>query len=102
AAAAPAIHLVSLHDALPIFGDWGRVMVAMRFTPVAPQQGQVQVPVGNRRLPRLQPGNSSRRKRNRAGARRNAQTFLRTAIADVRSEEHTSELQSRENLVCRL
>src|SRR5690606_40664179 len=26
----------------------------------------------------------------------------RSAIANVRSEEHTSELQSRENLVCRL
>src|SRR5436309_7012031 len=25
-----------------------------------------------------------------------------TALAEVRSEEHTSELQSRENLVCRL
>src|SRR5690606_40717150 len=27
---------------------------------------------------------------------------LRFLIGDVRSEEHTSELQSRENLVCRL
>src|SRR5690606_39921011 len=27
---------------------------------------------------------------------------LLVAVADIRSEEHTSELQSRENLVCRL
>src|SRR5690606_40601400 len=27
---------------------------------------------------------------------------LRSAVAEARSEEHTSELQSRENLVCRL
>src|SRR5690606_40808950 len=27
---------------------------------------------------------------------------VRHRLADVRSEEHTSELQSRENLVCRL
>src|SRR5690606_39567245 len=29
-------------------------------------------------------------------------TMLRTQITGPRSEEHTSELQSRENLVCRL
>src|SRR5690606_28674910 len=28
-------------------------------------------------------------------------TFMRDALVDRRSEEHTSELQSRENLVCR-
>src|SRR5207302_11118808 len=30
------------------------------------------------------------------------QPLLRGAVRDERSEEHTSELQSRENLVCRL
>src|SRR5690606_21643090 len=31
-----------------------------------------------------------------------AATSVRNALAEARSEEHTSELQSRENLVCRL
>src|SRR5256886_9133730 len=31
-----------------------------------------------------------------------AQTDLNKAIAELRSEEHTSELQSQSNLVCRL
>src|SRR5690606_42042816 len=29
-------------------------------------------------------------------------TWIKTVVARTRSEEHTSELQSRENLVCRL
>src|SRR5207302_8609807 len=48
--------------------------------------------------PRTQPtaGTTSRR------ARANSLPFRVPAIGCVRSEEHTSELQSRENLVCRL
>src|SRR5690606_39412067 len=34
--------------------------------------------------------------------RRNRDTLIETALRMLRSEEHTSELQSRENLVCRL
>src|SRR5436309_6031068 len=34
--------------------------------------------------------------------RGSTQTSRRFLVVDIRSEEHTSELQSRENLVCRL
>src|SRR5258707_2865351 len=36
------------------------------------------------------------------GARRNAHWLAKRVIAHARSEEHTSELQSRQYLVCRL
>src|SRR5207302_10939521 len=38
----------------------------------------------------------------RYAAARIVGSYAGTAVATVRSEEHTSELQSRENLVCRL
>src|SRR5690606_41953336 len=54
-------------------------------------------------------GGGARRRGPRAGARRpprrpdrRARPRLRAGAAVPRSEEHTSELQSRENLVCRL
>src|SRR3712207_9091074 len=70
------IYTLSLHAALPI--SRGRAAAAPR-TGRAP-----------RRLPR--PRNRTGRRRRRAATR------LRCA----RSEEHTSELQSRQYLVCRL
>src|SRR5690606_39563940 len=73
---APArMHALSLHDALPISGG----------------------PPGRR-----QPAARTRRPtRGRSGADRRP-AARRTHDREVRSEEHTSELQSRENLVCRL
>src|SRR5690606_41777944 len=72
------LYTLSLHDALPIYGDHRRGRsgesggaAAARPDPGADGGGQLR--------PR-QPGDRLRR----------------------RSEEHTSELQSRENLVCRL
>src|SRR5690606_31740726 len=38
----------------------------------------------------------------RAHAKRHHFEFSLGSLTDIRSEEHTSELQSRENLVCRL
>src|SRR3712207_8447900 len=42
------------------------------------------------------------RRRRRPGGAAAGQLLLRDAHADPRSEEHTSELQSRQYLVCRL
>src|SRR5690606_41790837 len=66
------IYTLSLHDALPIFGAIGRVMF----------KGPRQLDELNQRINSLE----------------NEVAFYKRE----RSEEHTSELQSRENLVCRL
>src|SRR5205085_4581204 len=42
----------------------------------------------------------ARRERDQAGGGQH-ETFHRTSFASTRSEEHTSELQSQSNLVCR-
>src|SRR5690606_41672977 len=87
---APEIYTLSLHDALPISGN----------------------PGGER--PERAPGESVRpRVRGRhhrfrrgadgtAGAKVHRLRRERSSDIGPRSEEHTSELQSRENLVCRL
>src|SRR5688500_14919177 len=76
----PMIFTLSLHDALPIFAGGGAHPLAQR--PVAQQRlgavGQVRRVAGLRHL---------------AGHPR---------LDEIRSEEHTSELQSPCNLVCRL
>src|SRR5690606_40603105 len=82
--AAPAISTLSLHDALPILrpAELQHAFLGVRQQHVHP------VPLG-------------------VVARRVRITRLpvvehRDVLVAVRSEEHTSELQSRENLVCRL
>src|SRR5687768_18070923 len=77
------IYTLSLHDALPISHAGGR----------------------GRGGARLAAGSGARR----AGRRRRLHALARRAVgladrlgAGVRSEEHTSELQSRLHLVCRL
>src|SRR5690606_39810791 len=47
-------------------------------------------------------GDPGRGRRARSRARRGAEARARGGGGQLRSEEHTSELQSRENLVCRL
>src|SRR2546430_10274254 len=70
------IYTLSLHDALPI---WPR----------------------GRRRSRARPC-GSRARAPLAGARRGRARIRRRTRGDPRSEEHTSELQSQSNLVCRL
>src|SRR5690606_41550151 len=80
APAAPAIYPLSLHDALPICTLAGR-----DGRDVLPLQGRDDVPLpraGRQLLLEVPPEEG--------------------AVERERSEEHTSELQSRENLVCRL
>src|SRR5688572_30854445 len=73
ATATTEIYTLSLHDALPIYGN-------------APEDGRDQ----ERALPR------------RRGPDRGGDGRARAGVAGLRSEEHTSELQSQSNLVCRL
>src|SRR5438034_7921245 len=82
----PAIYTLSLHDALPIFQRRGRPLA--RPTSQHPRPADLPFSLG---VPR---GSSQRF----AGR-------LRTPAPwpdDLRSEEHTSELQSHSDLVCRL
>src|SRR2546422_3880341 len=77
--ATPEIYTLSLHDALPI-SSVHRFMAG----PLLPERQR-------EHLPRLATGTS------REGDRR-----IATPHRSLRSEEHTSELQSRLHLVCRL
>src|SRR5690606_41444607 len=94
---APSIHTLSLHDALPI----SRV-VELQDQPVDADQHQdvshagigndgeeLAAPVGFQRVQGI-------------GLQRQAPGFAVQGNLAPRSEEHTSELQSREKLVCRL
>src|SRR5690606_41405618 len=97
--AAPAairVHTLSLHDALPIclttklfparsHGPLTAAdLEATSLKPLAPLVDKVLLPRGIRAMNEWTSG------------------LLRGQGNDPRSEEHTSELQSRENLVCRL
>src|SRR5690606_39733946 len=89
ASAPPGCNHLSLHDALPICGK-GTTTTSRRASPR-----------------RCSAPSSSSTATSRAASRRGS-TPQRGAVgvglrpAPTRSEEHTSELQSRENLVCRL
>src|SRR5690606_40664755 len=92
----PVIYTLSLHDALPISGvdDAG--------------DGQSGCKCGVHRLPAVVIVGEQRQPPGRGGgitadvaAHRRSQHHAGHVVA-ARSEEHTSELQSRENLVCRL
>src|SRR5690606_41277557 len=87
AAATPAIYTLSLHDALPIFGGTANS---------SPSAGGCST--WARRLPTW-PVRSAPHTRPRPAFSGRARCYATTS---GRSEEHTSELQSRENLVCRL
>src|SRR5690606_41323293 len=87
APAPPAISTLPLHDALPICGDRAQPH-RLRFRCA-----------GRRQRPDLPTPRVFRRPRRGRDRRPPLCPALR---AHRRSEEHTSELQSRENLVCRL
>src|SRR5207302_9348731 len=92
------IDTLSLHDALPI---WDTVSIAVTCVHVCLRYNKVAS------LTRLMPPVIPKRRNNRlkcALTVRRAMLSWRaiSALSQPRSEEHTSELQSRENLVCRL
>src|SRR5690606_41452536 len=100
--ATPALCSLSLHDALPICeflrAEISRVKFGRQSRGVEPpgKHGAVRCDHGNLQLsgafPEKQIAHPGTWRRKQAARRR-----IRR-----RSEEHTSELQSRENLVCRL
>src|SRR5690349_22928798 len=89
------IHPLSLHDALPIFLT-GTVPAGSTFA-----QDEIRS-----RIPRFQGDNLAANQalvdHVRALADARGATAGQVALAWLRSEEHTSELQSRRDLVCRL
>src|SRR3989449_7752329 len=86
------IYTLSLHDALPISGDAAHPAAHVRD---APARGW--------RRPSRRPGNArSRGPGHHAAVHARRPRLPADRAQDVRSEEHTSELQSRLHLVCRL
>src|SRR5690606_40730494 len=86
--ASPALDTLSLHDALPICTSTSRPGTCLRGATAASSTGAKSLPVTNSTFRGSGPlGDTAGRRWPRKSRR---------------SEEHTSELQSRENLVCRL
>src|SRR5690606_41903074 len=93
-----AISPLSLHDALPISQR------ALRRRGARKQRIQVQVDAGHRPVGLLGEGLADVERPFVLVAvhEHDGQDELVRLVEAIRSEEHTSELQSRENLVCRL
>src|SRR5207302_7445719 len=85
---------LSLHDALPIFGTIAQVLGHLVLGGQAGDDQRVRHAVGS--TVELRP--------TELAAPMDRRQLVREPLGDllIRSEEHTSELQSRENLVCRL
>src|SRR5690606_41078819 len=96
--APPVLSVLSLPDALPIFDRAGLALFA------GDRAGNPRGGAGRAAL-RRGGGNGVRatgRLDRGAGPRGPQRRARGSALSSARSEEHTSELQSRENLVCRL
>src|SRR5690606_42055821 len=87
-----ALYTLSLHDALPIFGAY-LSFFDYNMTPFRPLADKID----ERQFVENDVYNSN----NHDVIQSRARTAM-FALNALRSEEHTSELQSRENLVCRL
>src|SRR5690606_41767583 len=85
-------YTLSLHDALPISQTKSSLRSVMSLRQQAENFAQENLKRGKVRNPVLRYIQKQRIKRE----------YIRSYRATLRSEEHTSELQSRENLVCRL
>src|SRR5205085_11690755 len=97
ASAPPDFPTLSLHDALPIFA-WmlglGVLFLSIYTSSSSGANGTAGVSVLFGSILGLSPG--------AAQAAAIIGTLVCVAIVAIRSEEHTSELQSQSNLVCRL
>src|SRR5690606_41953632 len=99
ACATTGIYTLSLHDALPIFGTicaepFGRSCRTRTGQPKTTGDLQSAEETSGFECSRIDCHPRRTRQQSRFG--------FRYGKPDLRSEEHTSELQSRENLVCRL
>src|SRR5690606_41498714 len=92
ASATPETHPISLHDALPIL--WLK-QTALVMACLGPGIREKNMNSGKRAVRNLMSHHG-------LGVEFNYTDVAQTLRFDARSEEHTSELQSRENLVCRL
>src|SRR5688572_32441575 len=90
AAASPELHTLSLHDALPIYGPG---------EPVATTCASMWSSAASERSP---DACALERPSTRDASARRGRTPPSPRSRCPRSEEHTSELQSQSNLVCRL
>src|SRR5205814_3684597 len=94
ASAPTAIYTLSLHDALPISSSENSMM-----SPLSASSG------ARARDRKYRPGLSGCRAEmcpNESSTRSRARMWLAVTNSSIRSEEHTSELQSLRHLVCRL
>src|SRR5205085_9909140 len=81
----PPTYTLSLHDALPIYRSTGALVDGPRARKTRCPRSRPSVTIGWDRV-----GSRSRTR------------FTAAIMQRLRSEEHTSELQSQSNLVCRL
>src|SRR5207302_6873636 len=88
-----SIHTLSLHDALPIYRRLAMSLLGMR--PVNPGGDGFAAWLGTQ-------GHRGMADIYEWADGRSGRFAVETPLNFPRSEEHTSELQSRENLVCRL
>src|SRR5439155_7312613 len=95
ATATTEIYTLSLHDALPIWSTRGSRSVSLRVLEhdVIDRRGEQE---------RIDAIEDAAVARNQRRAVLDAGAALQHRFEEVRSEEHTSELQSRGHLVCRL
>src|SRR5690606_41358994 len=102
APSSPDPYPLSLHDALPICPP-SKPAPSSTSPPFVLSPGSYLLPERTTTTPFVQQAFSSGIRRSRGHGRSQHWVSVRRPIkAMVRSEEHTSELQSRENLVCRL
>src|SRR5690606_40136660 len=87
------IHTLSLHDALPILLD--HILTATDYRPYLQKRSGERAETTLENVEELVTAIDEYESRH-------PEPTLSSFLENVRSEEHTSELQSRENLVCRL
>src|SRR5206468_7490695 len=98
-AATPELYTLSLHDALPISLTSASATAARSSTPMSAGWSQ-----NGRSQPRPSSNAPSAAARSaaRAATKASRRSIGSNCAQTQRSEEHTSELQSRSDLVCRL
>src|SRR5690606_41993390 len=98
ASSSAAVSTLSLHDALPIYGESAQVLQVTALSLEIDKNYCDAIPYREKELNLYQ----NRFKFASELQKKQILTFANVHMAFLRSEEHTSELQSRENLVCRL
>src|SRR5690606_40828250 len=93
---------LSLHDALPIFAALVGPQADDEVEPLLAQRVLVVLEILGRRRDDEVAAGGAELERDDPRERELGPGAARDRAVDLRSEEHTSELQSRENLVCRL